>query len=46
MVIFAVENIAEKIETMEIRDAGKIARAAAKGLKLTAKKAKAEKLNT
>lgn len=41
MVISDVKDIAKKIETMEIRGAGKIARAAARGLKLTAEKSKA-----
>lgn len=36
MSISEVENIAGKIETMEIRGAGKIARSAARGLKLVA----------
>lgn len=42
MVLSDVNDIAEKIETMEIRGAGKIARAAARGLKLTAEKSEAE----
>ncbi|MBS3815649.1 MAG: ribose 1,5-bisphosphate isomerase [Hadesarchaea archaeon] len=42
MVISDVEEIAEKIESMKIRGAGKIARAGARGLKLTVEKSKAE----
>lgn len=42
MIISDVEDIGEKIETMEIRGAGDIARAAAKGLKLTAERTRAD----
>lgn len=42
MVVSDVKEIAEKIEKMEIRGAGKIARAGARGLKLTAEKSEAE----
>lgn len=42
MVLPDVKEIAKKIETMKIRGAGDIARAAAGGLKITAEKSKAE----
>lgn len=42
MVLQDVKEIAKKIETMKIRGAGDIARAAANGLKITAKKSNAE----
>lgn len=42
MVLQDVKEIAKKIETMKIRGAGDIARAAADGLKITAKKSNAE----
>lgn len=45
MVISEVEEIADEIESMEIRGAGKIARAAARGIKLVAEKGDAESLD-
>ncbi len=42
MVISEVEEIADKIENMEIRGAGEIARGAARGIKLVAEKSEAE----
>ena len=42
MVVSDLKEIADKIEQMEIRGAGKIARAAARGLKLTAERSEAE----
>lgn len=44
MVISEVEEIADKIENMEVRGAGEIARAAARGVKLMVEKSDAESL--